>query len=250
MRDLGKPDWEVYRMADSITSRMLELCSTIQDTLDNWIELGSCFDKLACTWISEQEGKPVSRRDTLRKREKSKTQGLRKRAIAHLEELVKSTGFDGKLINQALQTYALEQSAGWVSQLKSERKARELRSLARWNWEGCKLTRDGERSLKAIHQAIADLGLERATAKQIREIVQSVLGRQAKPKNTARAAAAAFFAAIEGTDSQQAADREEVSRWLDILLAESPIAAEIITAACERYIDSLTATTGPTAKVA
>jgi len=237
-------------MADSITSRTLELCSTIQDTLDNWIELGACFDKLACAWISEQEGKPVSRRDTLRKREKTKTQGLRKRAIAHLEALVVKTGFDARQIGKALQYHALEQSAGWIGQLKSEGKARELKALAKWHWEGCKLTRDGERSLKAIHQAIADIGLERATAKQIREIVQSVLGRQAKPKNTARAAAAAFFAAIEGTDNQPAADRDDVAKWLDILLVESPIAAEIITAACERYIDSLTATSEPMAKVA
>src|SRR5260370_29179614 len=107
--------------ADSITSRTLEICSSIQDTLDQWIELGACFDKLACTWIAEQEGKPVSRRDTLRKREKSKTQGLRKRAIAHLEALVVSTGFDGKEINKALQYFALDRHAGWVGQLKSER---------------------------------------------------------------------------------------------------------------------------------
>ncbi len=78
--------------ADSITSRALELCSEIQDGLDLWIELGACFDKLACEWIATQQGKPVSRRDTLRKREKSKVQGLRKRAIAHLETLVSSTG--------------------------------------------------------------------------------------------------------------------------------------------------------------
>jgi hypothetical protein len=237
-------------MADSITSRTLELCSTIQDTLDQWIELGACFDKLACAWISEQEGKLVSRRDTLRKREKTKTQGLRKRAIAHLEALVVSTGFDARDIGRALQIYALEQSAGWVGQLKSERKARELKMLAKWHWEGCKLTRDGERSLKAIHQAIADIGLERATAKQIREIVQSVLGRQAKPKNTARAAAAAFFAAIEGTDSQPAADPQDVAKWLDILLAESPQAATLLVDACERYVDSLTQSQAPTSKVA
>jgi len=236
--------------ADSITSRTLELCSTIQDTLDHWIELGACFDKLACQWISEQEGKPVSRRDTLRKREKTKTQGLRKRAVAHLEALVVSTGFDAKLINQALQLYALEQNAAWVSQLKSERKARELKSLARWHWEGCQLTSQGKQSLEVIHKAIADVGLGTITAKEVRAIVRGILGKQEKAANTARAAAAAFFRAIEGTDSQAPADREEVSRWLDILLAESPIAAEVITSACERYIDGLTASTAPTAKVA
>jgi len=234
--------------ADSITSRAVELCSTIQDTLDQWIELGSCFDKLACEWIATQQGKPVSRRDTLRKREKSKVQGLRKRAIAHLETLVSSTGFDGKQINKALQYHALEQSAGWIGQLKSEGKARELRSLARWHWEGCKLTRDGERSLESIHKAIVDLGMASATVKQIRDIVRSVLGRVSKPKNTARAAAAAFFAAIEGTDSQEPADRDDIAKWLDILLAESPIAAEVITEACERYLDGLQAV--PTSKVA
>jgi hypothetical protein len=237
-------------MADSITSRTLELCSSIQDTLDNWIELGACFDKLACAWISEQEGKPVSRRDTLRKREKTKTQGLRKRAIAHLEALVVSTGFDARQINKAIQYYALEQNAAWVSQLKSETKARELRTLARWHWEGCRLTSQGKQSLEVIHKAIADIGPEKATSKQIRAIVRGILGKQEKAANTARNAAAAFFRAIEGTDSQAPADREDVAKWLDILLAESPIAAQVITEACERYIDGLTATTGPVAKVA
>jgi len=87
-----------------------------------------------------------------------------------------------------------------------------------------------------------------AKVKQIRDIVRSVLGRVSKPKNTARTAAAAFFAAIEGTDSQEPADRDDVAKWLDILLAESPIAAEIITEACERYLDGLQAV--PTSKVA
>jgi hypothetical protein len=237
-------------MADSITSRTLELCSSIQDTLDQWIELGACFDKLACAWISEQEGKPLSRRDTLRKREKTKTQGLRKRAIAHLEALVVSTGFDAKLINQALQLFALEQNAAWVGQLKSERKARELKSLARWHWEGCKLTSQGKQSLELIHKAIADVGLATITVKEVRAIVRGILGKQEKAANTARNAAAAFFRAIEGTDSQAPADRDDVAKWLDILLAESPIAAQVITEACERYIDGLTASTAPTAKVA
>ncbi|MFL5243164.1 MAG: hypothetical protein ACJ8FY_13745 [Gemmataceae bacterium] len=228
-------------MADSITSRTLELCSTIQDTLDQWIELGSCFDKLACTWISEQEGKPVSRRDTLRKREKSKTQGLRKRAIAHLEALVVKTGFDAKQINKAIQYYALEQNSAWVGQLKSEAKARELKGLARWHWEGCKLTRDGERSLDAIHKAIAEIGMEKATTKEIRAIVRGILGKQSKEPNLALAAAKAFFKAVEGTDKQEPANPEDVAKWLDILLAESPQAATLIVEACERYVDGLTA---------
>ncbi|MFL5242982.1 MAG: hypothetical protein ACJ8FY_12815 [Gemmataceae bacterium] len=232
-------------------TRAKERCRTIQDTLDAWIDLGGDFDTLACAWIAEQ-GANVGKVTTLRKRKgkEKKPEGLRKKCIAHLEALVGSTGFTGKEINKALQLFGLEKSAGWVQQLKSDGKASELRTLARWHWEGCKLTRAGERCIRLAKESLLAVGpLESLTVKQVREVVRSVLGKETKPRNMTRAAAVAFFQAIEGTDKQAPADRADVASWLDVLLAESPIAAEIITEACERYIDGL-AGQGRVAKVA
>jgi hypothetical protein len=166
------------------TCRAKELCVGIQDTLDSWIELGGCFDKLACEFIQAEGGKVNQPRKTLRKRDKSARgpQGLRKKAIAHLETLVQSTGFDGKQINTALQYYALESNAAWVSQLKSERKAKEIKALARWHWEGCRLTSQGKQSLEVIHKAIADVGFESVTVKEVRAIVRGILGKTRRPR--------------------------------------------------------------------
>jgi hypothetical protein len=117
-------------------ARVRERCVSLEDTLDSWIEVGRDLDALACAFIAEQ-GQFTGRVMALRKRGGAKRpEGLRKRCIGYLTSLVASTGFDAKKVNRALQLYALEQSAGWVQQLKSEAKAAELKSLARWHWEG------------------------------------------------------------------------------------------------------------------
>jgi hypothetical protein len=136
-------------------ARVREQCAKLQDTLDQWIDVGRDLDSLACAWVAEQ-GANVGKVASLRKRKAGdkRPEGLRKKCIAFLESLVGSTGFDGKAINQALALFALEKRAGWVAQLKTERKARKLGPLARWHWEGCKLTREGERSFKVIHEAL------------------------------------------------------------------------------------------------
>jgi len=235
-------------------ARVRERCASLQDTLDTWIDVGKDLDQLGCAWVAEQ-GANVGKVTTLRKRKAgSKPEGLRKRCIAYLESLVGSTGFDGKAINQALQLFALEQSAGWVGQLKSERKARELKSLARWHWEGCKLTREGERNVKAIHEALCSAagsqGIAVLPVKTIRDIVRAVIGKETKEANSARAAAVAFFKAIEGTDKTPPADRADILSWLAVLLSESPLAAEIITLAVETHLDTLAASQAPASKVA
>jgi hypothetical protein len=193
-------------------ARVREQCAKLQDTLDQWIDVGKDLDSLACAWVAEQ-GANVGKVATIRRRKNGdrKPEGLRRRCIGYLESLVGSTGFTGKAINQALQMFALEQSAGWVQQLKSETKAKELRSMARWHWEGCKLTREGERSIKVIHEALCSAAtkvngttaIELLSVKTIREIVRSITGKETKVKNTARAAAVAFFNAIEGTTSNR-----------------------------------------------
>jgi len=238
-------------------ARVRERCASLQDTLDTWIDVGKDLDQLGCAWIAEQ-GANVGKVASLRKRKAGdkRPEGLRKKCIGYLESLVGSTGFDGKAINRALQFFALEQNAGWVQQLKSETKTRELKSLARWHWEGCKLTREGERSIKAIHEALCSAAqsvngttaIELLSAKVIRDIVRSITGKETKQANPARAAAVAFFKAIEGTDKTPPADRADILAWLAILLSESPLAAEVITEAVETPLDSLTAT--PTRKVA
>jgi hypothetical protein len=96
------------------------------------------------------------------------------------------------------------------------------------------------RSIKAIHSALADAKWN-LSAKQIRETVDSIIGRVAKPVNLARKAAQAFFDAIEGTDRQDAAERSAVLSWLAVLLRESPIAAEVLTTAVETHLDELAA---------
>jgi hypothetical protein len=236
---------------EETAARVRERCASLQDTLDTWIDVGRDLDSLACAWIAEQ-GQKVGRVPTLRKRKADKKpQGLRKRCIVYLESIVGQTGFDAREIGRALQLFALEKSAPWVGQLKSERKARELKMLAHWHWEGCKLTREGERSIKAVHQALADGGMAALRAKDIREIVSGIIGRVPKAKkNSARAAAKAFFDAIEGTDEQPPADRGDILSWLAVLLSESPLAAEVITEAVEAHLDAMTAAEAPTSKVA
>jgi hypothetical protein len=167
---------------------------------------------------------------------------VRKRCIAYLESIVGQTGFDAREIGRALQLFALEKSAPWVSQLKSERKARELKMLATWHWDGCRLTREGERSIKEVHKALADGGMNALRAKDIRDIVSGIIGRVPKAKkNSARAAAKAFFDAVEGTDDAPAADRADVLAWLAVLLSESPLAADVLTEAVEAHLDAVTA---------
>jgi hypothetical protein len=240
------------------TNRVRERCASLQDTLDQWIDVGNDLDQLACAWIAEQ-GANVGKVASLRKRKAgSKPEGLRKRCIGYLESLVGSTGFDGKAINQALQLFALEKSAGWVGQLKSERKARELKSLARWHWEGCKLTREGERNVTAIHEALCSAAtkingttaIELLSVKVIRDIVRAIIGKETKEANPARAAAVAFFKAIEGTDKTPPANRDDILAWLAVLLSESPLAADILTQAVETHLDTLTASNAPMSKVA
>lgn len=51
-----------------------------------------CFDKLACQSISDQEGSLFLGGTRYADAKRQKVQGLRKRDIAHLEELVVSTG--------------------------------------------------------------------------------------------------------------------------------------------------------------
>ena len=75
-------------------------------------------------------------------------------------------------------------------------------------------------------------------------------GKETKVKNTARAAAVAFFNAIEGNDKQPPADRAEVLSWVAVLLTESPLAAEVITEAVETHLDAMTAAQSPVSKVA
>jgi hypothetical protein len=109
---------------EETAARVRERCASLQDTLDTWIDVGKDLDALACGWIAEQ-GANVGKVATLRKRKAgSKPEGLRKRCIGYLESLIGSTGFDSKAINKALQLFALEQSAGWIQQLKSEAKAK------------------------------------------------------------------------------------------------------------------------------
>src|SRR5262245_5952181 len=221
-----------------VADRVRERCRTLEDTLDSWIALGRDLDQLACAWVSEQDAQ-LAVKMQFRKRSGTKPEGLRKRCIAYLVCLVQETGFNADKVNRALQYYALEQSAAWIQQLKSEGKARELKSLAKWHWEGCKLTREGERSLKAIHGALTANGqdLSHWTVKEIRDIVRGILGRLPKAKNPARAAAQAFFTAIEGSDSTPPADKAEVLSWLAVLLRESPLAAEILTEAVETHLE-------------
>jgi hypothetical protein len=240
-------------------ARVRERCADLQDTLDTWIDVGRDLDSLACAWIADQ-GANVGKVATIRRKKSGakRVEGLRKRCIGYLESLVGSTGFTGKSINQALQLFALEQTAGWIQQLKSEAKARELKSLARWHWEGCKLTREGERSIKLIHEALCSAAskvngttaIELLSAKAIREIVRSITGKESKAKNTARAAAVVFFNAIEGNDRTPPADRADVLSWLAVLLTESPLAAEIIAEAVETHLDAVTAAQTPVSKVA
>ena len=246
------------KLAETV-ARVRERCASLQDTLDTWIDVGRDLDSLACAWIAEQ-GANVGKVATIRRRKNGdkRPEGLRRKCIGYLESVVGSTGFTGKEINQALQLFALEKSAAWVGQLKSERKAKELKSLARWHWESCRLTREGARSIKAIHEALCSAAtkingttaIELLTVKTIREIVRSITGKESKVKNTARAAAVAFFNAIEGTDRQPPADKADVLSWLAVLLSESPLAAEVITEAVETHLDAITAARAPVSKVA
>jgi hypothetical protein len=241
---------------EETAARVRERCASIQDTLDQWIDVGRDLDQLATAWVAEQ-GANVGKVATIRRKKSKRVEGLRKRCIGYLESVVGSTGFGAREINEALQLFALEQNAGWIGQFKSETKAKELRSLARWHWEECKLTREGERSIKAIHDALCSAAqsingttaLELLSRKNIREVVRSVTGKETKAKNTARAAVVAFFNAIEGTDKQPPADRAEVLSWLAVLLAESPLAAEVITEAVESHLGAFTAQS-PMGKVA
>jgi hypothetical protein len=232
------------KIVETITETR-EVCATIQDTLDSWIKAGAGFDRVACWWIAENEGTKGSTVRRLRKAKKNGApSGLRKRCVAFLEGQFASTGFDGKQINRALRLFALEKSAPWVQGLKSESKARELSSLATWHWDGCRLTREGDRSMRAVKDALTDAGLETVTRAEVREIVSGIIGRRKAKKNTARAAAKAFFDAIEGTDRQGPADRCEVLGWLAVLLAESPLAAEALVQAVEIHLDALAAAEG------
>jgi hypothetical protein len=221
-----------------------EVCATIQDTLDAWIQAGAGFDRVACWWIAENQGTKGSTVRRLRK-VKAKQTGLRKRCVAFLESQFQSTGFQAVEINRALKIFALEKSAPWVQGLKSEAKARELTMLAAWHWERSNyLSKEGQRSIKAVQSALTDAGLETVTRTEIREIVSGIIGRTPPKKNAARAAAKAFFDAIEGTDKQQPADRSEVLGWLAVLLQESPRACEVISEAVETHLEGLTASTG------
>jgi len=244
---------------EETAARVRERCASLQDTLDTWIDVGRDLDSLACAWIGEQ-GANVGKVATIRRRKNSekRPEGLRRKCIGFLETVVGSTGFTGKEINQALQLFALEQSAGWVGQLKSERKARELKPLARWHWEGCRLTREGERSIKAIHEALCSAAskvngtsaIELLPVNVIRDIVRSVMGKVTKKTNPARAAVIAFFKAIEGTDTQPPADRADMLSWLSVLLAESPLAADVLTQAVEGHLEGLQTLQPPASEAA
>ncbi|HEY1859199.1 MAG TPA: hypothetical protein VGG61_02535 [Gemmataceae bacterium] len=228
-----------------------EVCATIQDTLDSWIKAGDGFNTIACYWIEQNQGEKGRTVKRLRKSKDGKApSGLRKRCIAFLEGQFESTGFSGKEINRALRLFALEKSAPWVQGLKSESKARELSALAAWHWDGCKLTREGDRSIQAVKAALTDAGLETVTRVEVREIVSGIIGRKKAKKNRARTAAVAFFKAIEGTDDTPPADKADVLAWLAVLLTESPLAAEVIVQAVETHLDGLTAATGRTAAAA
>jgi hypothetical protein len=221
-----------------------EVCRTIQDTLDSWIGAGAGFDAIACYWIEQHQGEKGRTVKRLRKSKDSKTpSGLRKRCVAFLESQFEQTGFTGKEINRALRLFALEKSAPWVQGLKSESKARELSALAAWHWEGCKLTREGERSIAAVKGALTDAGLEIVTRAEVREIVSGIIGRKKAKKNTARAAIKAFFVAMEGSEDGLTgpADRADMVAWLAVLLRESPNSAEILVSAVETHLEAMTA---------
>jgi hypothetical protein len=157
--------------------------------------------------------------------------------VLYLHPLVEQTGFPKRDINRALQLFALEKYAPWVSQLRSENKARALKGFVRWNWERCTLAKDGKRSLEAAHQAIADIGLERVTVQQIWHIVWGIRGKKSHAKQSrsvAKVAVEAFLNAVEGTEEKAPARPEDLARWLDALLETSPRAADLLGAAFVR----------------
>jgi hypothetical protein len=237
------------KIAETITATR-ETCAALQDTLDGWIKAGAGLDTVACWWIAESGQSKGATKRLRKSKAGTAPQGLRKRCVAFLEGQFATTGFTAKEINKALQLFALEKSAPWIAQLKSEAKARELKSLATWHWEGCKLTREGDRSIKAVKQALADGGMAQMTVKDIREVVSGIIGRVKAKKNSARAAAKAFFDAIEGTDDREACDRADILGWLAVLLTESPLAAEVLTTAVEAHLDGLQASEGKVGRAA
>jgi hypothetical protein len=84
----------------------------------------------------------------------------------------------------------------------------------------------------------------------IRDIVRSITGKETKEGNPARAAAVAFFKAIEATDKKPTANRPDILSWLAVLLTESPLAAGVITEAVETHLDAMSAAQSPVSKVA
>ena len=94
-------------MDDSMRLRAIELCRGIEDSFDRWRDLGACFDALGRAWIEEQGEVEAWRR--------SPTQGLRKRMALYLWSLVEQTGLHRLSVNKALQYFALESVAPWVS---------------------------------------------------------------------------------------------------------------------------------------
>jgi hypothetical protein len=205
-------------VGDSTAKRAIELCRAIEDTFDHWRDLGECFDELGRAWIAEHDDEPE--------------EGLRKRMAMHLWALVEHTGINRKAINRSLQLFALEKFAPWVAHFRSESKCRELIPMARWHWSGCKLTPVGKRSLLVIKRALEDIGLEKATRAQIREIVFSARPKSAHRKTSKHQAQNAVKVLWETVDNPR--EREDLARWLDVLLEASPVAADLLEAAFDR----------------
>jgi hypothetical protein len=103
---------------------------------------------------------------------------------------------------------------------------------------------------EALCSAAGSQGIAVLSVKVIRDIVRSIVGRETKETNPARAAIVAFFKAVEGTDKTPPADRSDVLSWLAVLLSESPLAADVITEAVETHLDAMTAAQAPVGKVA
>jgi hypothetical protein len=218
-------------VSDSTARRAVELCRAIEDSFDRWRDLGECFDELGREWIAAQDV------DEAVRCRGGDPEGLRKRMVLYLWSLVEETGLKRNGINKALQYYALEKHAPWVSHLRSESKVRVLAGFARWHWEGCKLTDGAKRALATIHGALADVGFERVTVREIREIVWSIRGKSTHRKcarSPAQRAVTALFAAIEGSETEAPAEREDLARWLDVLLETCPVAADLLGAAFVR----------------
>lgn len=221
-------------MNDSAIRRAIDLCRKVEDTFDQWRDLGECFNELACEWVAQNLEAYLDGGDF---RPGYTRRDLRWRIGDYLFSIVQSTGFARWKVNLALQYYALEQNAGWVSHLRSEGKARLLRSLGTWHWEGCKATKAKLHEIDVIHKAIAALGYEQATMGQIQKIVRGARTQKARVKHSdsiAKGAVNKLFDAIEGTLSHGPAHEGDLASWLDILLASSPKAADLIRAAFDR----------------